>query len=73
MGGVRKPRFARGGAAPLPAKAEGLRRWPGAERLIGEGRVRLVRQGVNHVKVVVEQGARTAAKGYAGMWAGPYE
>ena len=57
----------------LPAKAEGLRRWPGTERLIGEGRIRPVRQGVNHVKVVVERGARTVAKGYAGMWVGPCE
>ena len=57
----------------LPAKAEGLRRWPGVERLIGGGGIRPVRQGVNHVKVVVERGARTVAKGYAGMWVGPYE
>ena len=27
----------------------------------------LVRQGINHVKVVVERGARTMAKAYAGM------
>ena len=51
----------------LPAKAEGLRRWPGTERLIGGGEMYLVRQGINHVKVVVERGARTMAKAYAGM------
>ena len=57
----------------LPAKAEGLRRWPGTERLIGGGRIHLVRQGINHVKVVVERGARTVAKAYAGMSVRPYE
>ena len=57
----------------LPVKAEGLRRWPGTERLIGDGRIRLVRQGVNHVKVVVERGVRTVAKGYVGMSVRPYE
>ena len=56
----------------LAAKADGLRRWPGAERLLdGEG-VRLVRQGVNHVKVVVEAGVRTVAKAYCGMDIRPY-
>ena len=57
----------------LPAKAEGLRRWPGVERLIGGEKIRLVRQGVNHVKVVVEGGARTVAKAYVGMSVRPYE
>ena len=57
----------------LPAKAEGLRRWPGVERLIGGENIHLVRQGVNHVKVVVEGGARTVAKAYAGMSVYPYE
>ena len=51
----------------LPAKAEGLRRWPGTERLLGGGEVLLVRQGISHVKVVVERGARTVAKAYVGM------
>ena len=51
----------------LPAKAEGLRSWPGTERLIGRGEMYFVRQGINHVKVVVERGARTMAKAYAGM------
>ena len=57
----------------LPAKAEGLRRWPGVERLIGGGELHRVCQGINHVKVVVERGARTVAKAYAGMSVGPYE
>ena len=51
----------------LPAKAEGLRRWRGAERLFGGGEVHRVRLGVSHVKIVVERGARTEAKAYAGM------
>ena len=56
----------------LPEKAEGLRRWPGVEGLIGGGELHLVRQGINHVKVVVERGARTEAKAYAGMEVRPY-
>ena len=56
----------------LPAKAEGLRRWPGVEGLLGGGKLHLVRQGINHVKVVVERGARTEAKAYAGMEVRPY-
>ena len=51
----------------LPEKAEGLRRWRGAERLFGGGEVHRVRLGLSHVKVVVERGARTEAKAYAGM------
>ena len=51
----------------LPEKAEGLRRWRGAERLFGGGEVHRVRRGISHVKVVVERGARTEAKAYAGM------
>ena len=51
----------------LPAKAEGLRRWPGTERLLGNAELHLVRQGINHVKVVIERGARTVAKAYVGM------
>ena len=51
----------------LPAKAEGLRRWRGAERLFGGGEVHRVRLGISHVKVVVERGARTEAKAYAGV------
>ena len=51
----------------VPDKADGLRRWPGAERLLGEGAIYIVRQGISHFKVVVERGARTAAKAYAGM------
>ena len=56
----------------LPAKAEGLRRWPGTERLLGNGEIHLVRQGINHVKVVIERGARTVAKAYVGMSVRPY-
>ena len=56
----------------LPEKAEGLRRWPGVEGLLGGGELHLVRQGINHVKVVVERGARTEAKAYAGMEVRPY-
>ena len=52
--------------------AEGLRRWPGTEMLFGDGEVHHVRQGINHVKVVVERGARTEAKAYVGMEVHPY-
>ena len=57
----------------LPAKAEGLRRWPGVERLFGGGTIHVARQGISHVKVVVERGARTEAKAYVGMEIRPYE
>ena len=57
----------------LPAKAEGLRRWPGTDMLFGDGEAHLVRQGINHVKVVVEGGVRTEAKAYVGMGVRPYE
>ena len=56
----------------LPSKAAGLRSWPGTERLFDRGELRLVRKGVNHVKVVVERGVPTAVKAYAGMDAHPY-
>ena len=56
----------------LPAKADGLRRWPGIERLLGGGEMYLVRQGISHVKVVVERGARTVAKAYAGVDVHPH-
>ena len=56
----------------LPAKADGLRRWPGVERLLGGGEMHFVRQGINHVKLVLEPGARVAAKAYAGMDVRPY-
>ena len=55
----------------LPAKAEGLRHWTRSERLIG-GAIFLVRQGVNHVKVVIERGAPTTAKAYGAMAVHPY-
>ena len=56
----------------LPAKADGLRRWPRTDRLLGGGEVYHVRQGINHVKVVIRKGARTVAKAYAGMDVIPY-
>ena len=56
----------------LPEKAEGLRRWPGIEGLLGGGKLHLVHQGINHVKVVVERDARTEAKAYVGMEIRPY-
>ena len=33
----------------------------------------LVRQGISHVKVAVERGARKVAKAYAGMDVHPYD
>lgn len=42
------------------------------ERLLGEGAIYVVRQGLSYFKVVVERGARTAAKAYAGMSVLPY-
>ena len=51
----------------LPSKAEGLRRWPGVEWLVGREGMHRVRQGINHVKVVVDRRAPTVAKAYAGM------
>ena len=56
----------------LPAKADGLRRWPRTERLLGGGEVYHVRQAINHVKVVIRKGARTVAKAYAAMDVIPY-
>ena len=53
----------------LPEKADGLLRWPGSERLIGPGGMHLVRQGINHVKLVIEPDAPITAKAYAGMCA----
>ena len=57
----------------LPAKAGGLRRWPGVDRLLGGGRIHRVRQGINHFKIVIERGARTVAKAYVGMGVRPCE
>ena len=51
----------------LPSKAEGLRRWPGVEWLVGREGMHRIRQGINHVKVVVDRRAPTVAKAYAGM------
>ena len=50
----------------VPAKAEGLRAWPRAERVLGPHGVYRVYQYINHVKAVVEHG-RIAAKAYAAM------
>ena len=49
------------------------RRCPGIDGLLGGGEFHLVRQGINHVKVVVERDARTMAKAYAGVSVCPYE
>ena len=56
----------------VPAKADGLRRWPGVEQMLGEGKMQIVRQGISYFKVVVERGARTVAKAYTGMSVLPY-
>ncbi len=56
----------------LPAKADGLRSWPGTEGLLDDGGMRVVRQGINHVKVVIGPDAPTSAKAYAGMGVYPY-
>ena len=56
----------------VPEKADGLRRWPGTERLIGGGAIYIVRQGISYFKVVVARDARTAAKAYTGMSVLPY-
>ena len=56
----------------LPEKADGLRRWPGTELLLGGAAIHVVRQGISYFKVVVERGARTAAKAYTGMSVLPY-
>ena len=56
----------------LPAKAEGLRSWPGTEWLFDAQGVHVVRRGINHVKVVIGPDTPTAAKAYAGMDLYPY-
>lgn len=50
----------------LPAKADGLAEWPGIEMFFGRDGVYKVRQTVNHIKLVVDQGT-VHAKGYAAM------
>lgn len=50
-----------------PAKAAGLRAWPRIDRLLGDGAAYRVRQGIHHLKVVIEPGAATFAKGYLAM------
>ena len=49
-----------------PAKAHGLRAWPGSEKVYGAEGFFLAYQGINHVKVTVE-GAVTQAKAYCGL------
>ena len=51
----------------LPEKAAGLRDWPGVERLFTATGMLVVRQGINHVKIVVERNAAPVAKAYVGM------
>lgn len=55
----------------LPAKAEGLRNWTRSERLLG-GAIFLVRQGINHLKVVIAPDVPTTAKAYGAMTVLPY-
>ena len=50
----------------VPAKAEGLRAWPRAERVLGRHGAYRIYQYINHVKAVVEHG-RVAAKAYVAM------
>ena len=50
----------------VPAKAEGLRAWPRAERVLGPHGVYRVYQYINHIKAVVDRG-RIVAKAYAAM------
>ena len=50
----------------LQTKANGLAEWPGIEFFFGRDGVYKVRQTVNHIKLVIEQGA-VRVKGYAGM------
>ncbi len=50
----------------VPAKAEGLREWPRAERVLGPHGVYRVYQYINHIKAVVDRG-RVVAKAYAAM------
>ena len=53
----------------VPPKAEGLRAWTRAERVIGPDGIYRVFQHINHVKVVVEDG-RIVAKAYTAMVVG---
>lgn len=50
----------------VPAKAEGLRAWPRAERVLGPHGVYRVYQYINHIKAVVDHG-RIVAKAYVAM------
>ena len=48
------------------AKAHGLRSWPGSEKVYGDEGFFLAYQGINHVKITVEE-AVTQAKAYCGL------
>ena len=54
----------------LPEKARGLLAWPGVRQLYGAGGVHLLYVGINHVKLLVEQGA-VRAKAYTGLHCAP--
>ena len=56
----------------LAAKAGGLQDWTRSERLLGGGEIYRIRQGINHIKLVIEQGAPTVAKAYVGVDIQPY-
>ena len=49
-----------------PAKAHGLRSWPGSEKIYGEERLFAALKGINHVKITVEE-AVTQVKAYCGL------
>ena len=54
----------------LPAKARGLRAWPGRDKVYEERGVFFVYRGLHHVKLVVRDDTVTA-KAYAGMMYSP--
>lgn len=50
----------------LPAKAQGLRAWPGTDTVVGAGGLYRVHRFLNHMKAVVHRG-QVAAKAYAAV------
>ena len=54
----------------LPEKARGLLAWPGVRQLYGARGVHLLYLGINHVKLLVEQGG-VRAKAYTGLRCAP--
>ncbi len=54
----------------LPAKADGLRTWPRAERLIGRSGIYSIHSTINHMKVVVEARG-ISAKAYIAVYVRP--